>query len=214
MNCPKCNYENPDNALFCANCGAKLETPSPYAPADAPAAADPSAQLPVYGAGAAQQSSPEPSASGTASQQSAQQSFPTYNQQPAAQSFPTYNQQPAAGGYSAQYNPQGYYNNYNYNAPRPGQERDWAAITALVCGIFSLPCCMTVFGGVVVSVCAIIFGIIGIKSSKKAMAIVGLCLGAVGLLCAIIMVIAVFSMPSSPSDLNDFLYEFENAMQI
>lgn len=192
MICPKCNYDNADNALFCANCGAKLEAPGPYAPAGQ---ADPSAQLPVYG-----------------------EQTPVYREpeQPApsnSQSFPNYGA-PASGGYGNYGGYGGGQPSYYGSAPRPGQDRDWAAIAALVCGIVSLPCCFTVYGGLIVAICAVVFGIIGIKSSKKAMAIVGLCLGAVGLICAILMVVSTLSLLSDPTFMSDFMTEFEDAIQL
>lgn len=191
MNCPKCNYDNADDALFCANCGAKLEAPGPYTPID-----DANSQLPVYGA-----------------DQASQGGTPYGGQQPAG--FPNYGQaqqsqpQNGYGNYSGYTPAQQSYNPNGYNGYRPGQERDWAAIAALVCGILALPCCFTVYGGIVVSVCAVVFGIVGIKSSKKAMAIVGLCLGAVGLVCAVIMIATSVSLLRDPAFMDELLSELE-----
>lgn len=67
----------------------------------------------------------------------------------------------------------------------PANDPKWAAITALVLGIVStlLPCMAMITG-----VLAVIFGIIGIKSSQKAMSIIGLVFGAVGLLLFLLIV--------------------------
>ena len=73
---------------------------------------------------------------------------------------------------------------------RPGP----MAIVALICGILSMLCCWVPFFGFILSVAAIVLGIIenkkigrGESSSKgKAMAIAGIILGAVGILAGII----------------------------
>lgn len=89
-----------------------------------------------------------------------------------------------------------------YMPVKPGdRSRDWAAILGLILGILSIPCC---FGGVAVftdifnyatlyipscvsgliGLAGLIFSIIGMKSTKKGMAIGGLVCAIVGLLMA------------------------------
>jgi hypothetical protein len=70
--------------------------------------------------------------------------------------------------------------------------KDWMAIVSLVLGIlnlcsicsFFLPpvCCLTILP----TIGAIVFGILGMKSTKRTLAIVGLVLGGLGLLMQII----------------------------
>ena len=70
--------------------------------------------------------------------------------------------------------------------------KDWMAIVSLVLGILNLcsvcsfffppACCLTVL----LTIGAIVFGILGMKSTKRTLAIVGLALGGLGLLIQII----------------------------
>ncbi len=219
MNCPKCNYDNADNAMFCANCGGKLEFINGYSPvdmerpvdvsADIPATNDVSGtpQLPVYGA----QTPAAPAAP-------VNDTYPTYSNAPApapvqqSAPFPAYGQQPMQPQQNMQpYNGSGY--QYN-NTQRPGQQRDWAAITALVCGILSFPCCFTFYGGVVMSIAAIVFGILGLKSSKKSMAIVGIVLGGVALVLTIVVIIFSLQMANTPEFMDQYMDAIEDAMNV
>lgn len=70
--------------------------------------------------------------------------------------------------------------------------KDWMAILSLVLGILNLcsictffipfACCLTIL----LTIGAIVFGILGMKSTKRTLAIVGLVLGGLGLLMQII----------------------------
>jgi hypothetical protein len=70
--------------------------------------------------------------------------------------------------------------------------KDWMAIASLVLGILNLcsicsffipfACCLTIL----ITIGAIVFGILGMKSTKRTLAIVGLALGGLGLLMQII----------------------------
>ncbi|MEG0912079.1 MAG: zinc-ribbon domain-containing protein [Oscillospiraceae bacterium] len=198
MNCPKCNYKNADNALYCSSCGTKLEAACETSPA--------TDKLPTVDN--IQNTNVE-----------SQPSAPLYPnggtpQQPTAPTFPTYTQpqsQPPANTCA----PNTY---YSYSPlQREGQNRDWAAIASLVCGILSLPCCITVYGGIILAICAIVFGILGLKSSKKSMSIVGLCFGVVGAVISIIMLISVISVMQDPEFMDSFMEEFnrvENSMTV
>lgn len=227
MNCPKCNYSNADNALFCASCGAKLEMPSVYSPVEnqhpvdaAPVNNDVPAipQTPVYGSQepVTPQEPAAPQLPVYGAQEPSREGYPTYTnaptQAPPAQSFPTYGQQPAQPQQPQYVNNTGAYqsqppvgNTVSYNGVRPGQERDWAAVAALVCGILSLPCCFTVYGGLIVAAAAVVFGILGLKSAKKSMAIAGLVLGGVGLVCAIIMIAGVATVMKDPVTMQQYM---------
>ena len=73
--------------------------------------------------------------------------------------------------------------------------KDWMAIVSLVLGILNLcsictffipfACCLTIL----LTIGAIVFGILGMKSTKRTLAIVGLVLGGLGLLIQIIGII-------------------------
>ncbi len=127
MICNKCGTPNPDDALFCSSCGAKIEaTAAPNTAYTAP-------------------------------------SYPTYATPEA------YNQS---------------------GVQLLGDEtKNWAGITSLVCGIVSVACCVLGPVGLIAAILAVIFGIIGIKSNKKTLAIVGLCLGCLGVLLCVYMTI-------------------------
>jgi len=70
----------------------------------------------------------------------------------------------------------------------PRSQKKGLAITALVLGILSLPAILTVFGGILLGLVAIILGIVAIrgagkgKNGGKGLAIAGLVTGAIGLL--------------------------------
>ena len=69
------------------------------------------------------------------------------------------------------------------------------AIASLICGIVSLVCCG---GGGIVSVLAIVFGIIGLTKAKetgvgKGMAIAGIIIAAVGVVLSIVIAIVSLS---------------------
>ena len=74
------------------------------------------------------------------------------------------------------------------------------AVASLVLGIVSyVVCCV----GPITQILAVIFGIIGIKSSKKGLAIAGIILGAIGIVSSI--VIFIFSFISGlTSDVSEF----------
>ena len=65
------------------------------------------------------------------------------------------------------------------------------SIAALVLGIIAIVLCCIWYISVPCGILAIIFGIIGIKSAKKAMSIAGLITGAIGLVISIIIFIAL-----------------------
>ncbi|HEY1190100.1 MAG TPA: DUF4190 domain-containing protein [Gemmata sp.] len=75
--------------------------------------------------------------------------------------------------------------------PRPrrrsGGGGNGLAVTSLVLGILSLPCCLCPLVGIMTSIGAIITGSIGMKNREgKGMAVAGLVMGIIGLVLAII----------------------------
>ena len=73
--------------------------------------------------------------------------------------------------------------------PAPA-EKTWAAITALVLGIINLCGWLLPICGGPIGIAAIIFGILGLKTSKRTMAIIGLVLGGLTLILTIINSVA------------------------
>lgn len=197
MNCPKCNAPNPEGSRFCSTCGGPMESVDtgnalfkekpvqpvypPYngqaqtAPDTAPnpyAANDPGAPVSPQPNPYAQPGAPDPTAYG---------SYTNYSQGP--------------GMYPA----------------RGDRSKDWAAITGLVLGLLCLPCCFfpvyavlfnfPIFLCALPPVLAIVFSIIGIKSTKKGLAIAGLICAVLSLLATIFMMLYAYADPQSIHDI-------------
>ncbi|QRP46928.1 DUF4190 domain-containing protein [Amycolatopsis sp. FDAARGOS 1241] len=121
-----------------------------------------------------------------------------YQQYPAGQSEP-FAAPPAGGGYGQP-----------VVAPRNG-----FGVTALVLGILALVLCWTVWGGIVLGVLALVFGILGVKranrreATNKGVAVSGIVTGSIGLVIGVILVVlvgSIFAMFGSQlSDLQDCL---------
>ena len=176
MTCSKCGSNEPDYALYCTKCGAKLEAEAPAIPFDS--SAQPAAASPFAG-------QPQSDSAYTA---------------PAADT-------PYAG-YTA---PAGETPYSGYRAPASGgQSDDWKATVALVCGIASLPCCFTCYGGALLGVAAIVFGILGLKSNKNSFAVAGIVCGAVGALLSLLMLIGTLGFSALYDSTNGFEEIIEN----
>ena len=85
------------------------------------------------------------------------------------------------------------------------------AIISLVCGILSVLCCCTGWMGLVLSIAAIVLGILSINKQEdaKGMAIAGIVCGAVGVLLGLVIVImgAAFSAADA-SDIEQYVEQF------
>jgi heme/copper-type cytochrome/quinol oxidase subunit 2 len=85
------------------------------------------------------------------------------------------------------------------------------AVAALVLGIVACLLFWTVFGGIVLGVLAVIFGIVGARRARggraphRGMSITGLVLGALGLIASAVIIVAGVSILNSDSfkDYND-----------
>ncbi|MDO4566308.1 MAG: hypothetical protein Q4B42_03155 [Oscillospiraceae bacterium] len=99
-------------------------------------------------------------------------------------------------------------------------DKDWAGIAALICGIVSMPCCLTCGGGILLGILAVVFGIIGINSANRSLAIAGLICGGVGLLSSIVFCIFAFATASFGSgysgshDVYDFFEHFTDGLPL
>ncbi|MEW2505754.1 DUF4190 domain-containing protein [Amycolatopsis sp. CA-161197] len=119
-----------------------------------------------------------------------------YQQYPAGQSAP-FAAPPVGAGYGQQ-------------QPVGGAPRNGFGVTALVLGIIALVLCWTVWGGIILGVLALIFGILGVKranrreATNKGAAIAGIVTGSIGLVIGAVILIAIGSIFASfGSQLND-----------
>ena len=105
---------------------------------------------------------------------------------------------------------------YNYTAANePANDSKVFGIISLVCGIVSLLCSCCGWIGIILSVAAVVLGILSIKKEEnaKGMAIAGIVCGGVGLLIGIIVTImgaAVSSM--DPDALTEYVERFEDSL--
>lgn len=68
--------------------------------------------------------------------------------------------------------------------------KDWMAIVALVTGILSLCGWLIPLCGFPLAIAAVVFGILGMKSTKRTLAIVGLAMGGLSFLLSLVNAIA------------------------
>lgn len=73
----------------------------------------------------------------------------------------------------------------------PMKDKKGFSIAALVLGIVAIVLCCIWYISIPCGILAIVFGILGIKSSKRGMSIAGLVTGAIGLIVAIIIFFAL-----------------------
>ncbi|MDT8912468.1 DUF4190 domain-containing protein [Amycolatopsis sp. PS_44_ISF1] len=87
-----------------------------------------------------------------------------------------------------------------YDQQQPVAPRNGFGVTALVLGILAIVLCWTVWGGIVLGVLALIFGILGIKranrreATNKGAAVAGVVTGVIGLIIGIILAVVVGSI--------------------
>ncbi len=122
----------------------------------------------------------------------------------------------AGASYSTYEQTQSYDQNAYYAAPDAGEGGSKGlAIASLVCGIISLLCSCCGWLGIIVSVAAVVLGIVSItkKEDGKGMAIAGIICGGVGLLIGIVVLImgaAVSSM--DPDALTNYVEQIEETL--
>lgn len=182
MFCKNCGSALNDDAKFCYKCGIKVDSVN----ADF---------VPNYVDTTASAQSPNPA---PVAEPTENASAPDYTQAPLGEvSFsntntmgeqPVYTQVPPAA--------------YSIPANQNTKDKGGFAVASLVLGIVSyVVCCV----GPITQILAVIFGIMGIKSSKKGLAIAGIILGALGIVSSIVIFILSFitGLASDGSEFND-----------
>ena len=112
----------------------------------------------------------------------------------------TYGTQKTAGTDDAPVN--GYLSYTKNGAARPASGRspfsgdtnsgpkDWIAYAAIICGALSIYSSPTIVPGILLGISAVIFGIVGLKTSKRNIAMIGMIAGAVGTIFSVLIVSA------------------------
>lgn len=83
---------------------------------------------------------------------------------------------------------------YEQTAPVQPRPTNGMAIAALVCGLLSVPLFLTIIGGILLGLAAIILGVLGVRfanahrGSGKGMAITGIVSGLLGLLLSVLAI--------------------------
>lgn len=200
--CTQCGGENNGSAKFCSNCGAKLEQP-------VTAAEDNTTSTNVYAEGIfsgdntvspyekitdAEEIKPEET---PAAQEEIQINYGY------TQNNDTFNSNPV---YSSTSQTQ-YYTGESTTKTSGGNIG--VSIASMVCGILALLCCCATYFSIILSIAAIVLGIIAIvkKYDGMGMAIAGIAVGGVAIIICILMVVIVASS-SYQSMLDEFAYEF------
>ncbi len=106
--------------------------------------------------------------------------------------------------------------NFSVESPNDGDaSKDWMAIVSLVSGILSLctafipiVCCVAP----IFTIAAVVLGILGLKSTKKTLAIIGIVIGGLGIIAQIIM--AIIGLVSGAASSGGLLEEFEHQIQM
>lgn len=171
--CVQCGSENPAEAKFCSNCGAKLEKPAAEQPTvEQTAVEQPTEAQPVAG----------------------QPTEPVY-EKVEAEVVSEGNKIPAQEEIDIHYEEEGTYSQ-TYQTPEPkyysaaSAESNQTqggnigfAIASMVCGIVSLLCCCLSLFSLVLGIAAVVLGVIAIngKYEGKGMAIAGIVTGGIGI---------------------------------
>jgi hypothetical protein len=92
-----------------------------------------------------------------------------------------------------------------YDSPSPQKDNKGLAIAALVLGILNLCSWFFPLCGFPMGIGGVICGVLGLKSSSRVMAIVGIVLSAICLVLSLINAIAGVVMGLNPSFTNNFL---------
>jgi hypothetical protein len=80
------------------------------------------------------------------------------------------------------------------------KDRKGMALAAMVLGIVGIPLTCCAYLSVIPGILGVIFGILGIKSSKKGMAIAGIICGAIAIVAGIAMTFLSFAILADPTN--------------
>lgn len=177
--CTSCGSENSKSSKFCSNCGTKLENSDPMQPVYETIEAEileSNNAIPMPEAEAATETitTEEVIAENDVFDESLNQELDIhYEAEDEAASGPVY-QSPEPQYYSAG----------QTIDVKPSNGNIGFSIGSMVCGILAILCCCSTFLSIVLSIGAIVLGVIAIKNNYegKGMAIAGLIMGGLGLL--------------------------------
>jgi len=82
-------------------------------------------------------------------------------------------------------------NNNNTTANQQQKDKKGFSIAALVLGIVAIVLCCVWYISIPCGILAIVFGTIGLRSSKRGMSIAGIITGVIGMILSIVLVIAI-----------------------
>ena len=93
------------------------------------------------------------------------------------------------------------------SAPVSGDpSKDWMAYVSLGCGVLSLCAWLLPICGFPFAIAAIVFGVLGLKSSKRTLAIIGLAMGGLSfLLSTVNAILGAVTAISNPGMFEDML---------
>lgn len=111
---------------------------------------------------------------------------------------------------------------HGYAPPQGTQENNGLALAALILGILSIPAILTVFGGIILGIIAIILGSVGIRKAsaivgpgaRKGMAVTGLVLGLIAaIVSAVMLAFSIFFAKDLVEECNQFQNDQERFEQ-
>lgn len=187
MLCPKCSFDNPENALFCSKCGSALGAKpaqdgyAPYGANSTDAYTAPSGDKPEEG------KEPEVKATSDGYMPYSPSADGGYNTLPTS-SDNTYENTQSSGAYTAGYSTPQYGAQYSPLATGDAS-KDSLAVVGFVFAIISAVCCCLTGLNIIAGIIGIIFGALGLKSQKRGLAIAAIIIGAAGVLFAIFAII-------------------------
>ncbi len=163
MFCKNCGAQIKDDMAFCRNCGTMLTAQAP---------AEPSAA-----------EKPQPINQDNQSSETVQSSFETSNEAATAPKASTQSETPIYTIPTAPYVQPPF-------PEEPVKDNSGFALAALILGIIGvIPCCCY---ALIPSILALIFGILGRKSSRSGMALAGIILGSIGILLGLFTILFYF----------------------
>ena len=186
--CSSCAAENVEGNKFCTNCGQKL--PEPMVPAYEAVEAEILEETAenVYGEPMYEELVNESAASG--------EELEINYGEPVEETAPQV--QPAAPVY---------YSSGAAETPASSGQSTGFAIASMICGILSILCCCTGWFGLILSIVAIVFGVLTIKNEYggKGMAMAGIITGGIGVLMFVLILVVGFSSGELTSMIEDLM---------